>query len=193
MLADRQELSLHDSVQSHSVDCNAWALGDNDDQSALELEVDEESNVIGSLFTLGQLGEDQETTPSSATAGESHTLPDSGHWFEVAFCDAARSHDTECSDASVDQEDIGDDDGNSEDPFGDLERYLGLYLTGPLVEGEEIDGCESVGGVDGTGDENEDPEPGVGEGCQARRRPEVREVLYTSVWLLDAASTQRTM
>ena len=173
MLTNREKLGLHDGVQGHGVDRNTWSLSDNDDESALELEVDEESNVVGSLLTFRQLGEDQKTTPTSATAGESHTLPDSSHWLEVAFCHTAGAHDTECPDASVDQEDVGDNDGNGENPFGNFERYLRLYLTGPLVEGEEVHGGEGIGGVHGAGDEDEDPKPGVGEGCQARCRPEV--------------------
>lgn len=167
MLANWKELSLHDGVQSHRVDRNTRALGDNNDKSTLELEINKEGNVVGTLLTFRQLGEDQETAPSSTAAGEPHTLPNGSHWFKIAFCHTAGAHDTECPNASIDQEDVGDDDGNGEDPLGDFERHLRLYLTGPLVKGKEVHGGEGIGGIDGARDEDEDPKPGVGEGCQA--------------------------
>lgn len=157
VLTNREELSLHDSVQGHGVDCDTGALSNNDDESALELKVDEESNVVGPLLTFRQLSEDKESAPTAATAGEAHTLPDSSHWLQIAFRDTAGTHDTDCSNASVDQEYVGNNDRDGEDPFRDFERHLGLYLARPLVEGKEIDGGEGISGVDGAGDEDEDP------------------------------------
>lgn len=164
MFANRKELGLHNSVQGHGVDGDTGALSDNDDERALKLEVDEKGNVIGTLLTLCQLSKDQKAAPSSAAVGQPHRLPDSSHWLEVAFCHAARAHDPESPHTSVAQENIRDDDSDGEDPLGNLERYLGLYLAGPLIEGEKVDGSEGIGGVNSAGDEGEDPEPGVGKG-----------------------------
>ena len=88
VLANRQELSLHDGVQSHGVDRNTRPLSNNDDESALELEVHEEGNVVGTLLTLRQLSKDEETAPSSSAAGKPHTLPDSGHGLKITFSHA---------------------------------------------------------------------------------------------------------
>lgn len=162
MLTNWEQLGLHNSIQGHGIDRDAWALSDNDNKRTLELKVDEKSNVVGALLTLRQLSEDQEAAPPSATAGEPHTLPDSSHWLKIALCHTTGAHDPERSQESIGQEDVGDNDGNGKDPLGNLERYLRLYLTGPFIEGEEVDGGEGIGGVDGAGDENENPEPGVG-------------------------------
>jgi hypothetical protein len=79
------QLGLHDGVQSHSVDGCSGSLGNDDEKSALELEVYEERDVVGTLLTLGQLGEDQESPPTLSSLGDSHTLPDGSHRLEVAF------------------------------------------------------------------------------------------------------------
>jgi hypothetical protein len=44
-------------------------------------------------------------------------------------------------------------DTRREDPFRDLERYFRFYFPGPSVEVQEIDGCESIDGVNGYRDE----------------------------------------
>ena len=48
---------------------------------------------------------------------------------------------------------------------------------GGEAAGEEVDGGEGVGSVDGYGDEGEEPEPAVGEDGDAGARPEVGECL----------------
>jgi hypothetical protein len=53
-----------------------------------------------------------------------------------------------------------------------------LEVIGPAVlESEELDGGEGVCSVDGYGDEDEDPEPAVGEEGAARLGFEVVEIL----------------
>jgi hypothetical protein len=106
MLADWEQLGLHDSVQCHSVDGNARSLSDNDEQTALELEIDEQGHIVGAFLTLGQLGEDQEASITLTAPDESHTLPNSSQRLEVAFCDAACSSDTVRSPPSVNEEDV---------------------------------------------------------------------------------------
>ena len=64
-----KNLRLHDSVQCHGIDGDTWPLGDDDDERTLELEVNKECNVVGTLLTLRQLCEDQESSPSAAAAG----------------------------------------------------------------------------------------------------------------------------
>lgn len=146
----------------------------------LELKIDKKGNVVNSLLTLREFGKDQETSPSLASFGQAHTLPDGSKRLEVALSDAAGADDTERPDPSVGEKDIGDDDADGEDPLGYVEADLGTHLARPLVEGEEIDGSEGIGGVDGARDEDKHPQPNVGEGRQARGRLEVGEGLSKS-------------
>jgi len=52
-----------------------------------------------------------------------------------------------------------------------------LHLARPAIEGEEVNGGEGIGGVDGYGDDGEEPEPAVGENGDAGTRSEVGEGL----------------
>lgn len=106
MFADGDELCLHDSPQCHGVDGNAGALSDNDDEGAFELEVDEEGNVIDALAALGQLGEDQESTPALALLRQAHTLPDGSKRFHVALRYPARTYNANRAYPSVAKEEI---------------------------------------------------------------------------------------
>ena len=177
MISSWDNLGLHDGVQGHGVEGNARSLGDNKDQGALELEVDEEGNVVGALFTLGQLGEDQEAAPALARLCDAHTLQDSSQGLEVALGHTAHAHDAQSADPSIYKEDIGDYDGDGEDPLCDFKGNDGLDLARPLVKGQEVDGSEGIGSVDGAGDEDENPQPGVGKGREARSRLEVGQGL----------------
>jgi hypothetical protein len=152
-------------------------LSDNDEQSALELEVNEEGNVVGTLFTLGQFGKDEEAPPALTSLCDAHTLPDGSHGFEVAFRHTSRLDDAYGSEVSVEEEDVGDDDGYGKDPFCDFKRNRGLDLAGPIVEGEKIDGGEAVCEIDGARDDYENPEPDIGERSEAGGRPEIGKVL----------------
>jgi hypothetical protein len=111
----------------------------------LELEVHKEGNVVGTLLTLCQFSKDKETSPALARLGQTHTLPDGSQWLEVALCYTARAHDTDGPDSPIDEKDVGDDDGDGEDPFGDLKGHLWLHLTRPFVEGEQVDGGKGIG------------------------------------------------
>jgi hypothetical protein len=168
-------------------------LSDNDEQSALELEVDKERDVVGALFTLGQLGKDEKASPSLAGLGDAHTLPDGSHGFKVAFRHTARLDDTYGAVVAVQQEYVGDDDGYSEDPLGNIKRNGGLDLVGPVVECKQIDGGESISDVDGTRDDDEDPQPDVGEGREARRGLEVGQVLDSQHAIHVVGACIRTM
>jgi len=163
MVADWEELSLHDGVQSHGIDGNARTLRNDNEESALKLEVDEEGNVVGALLTLSELCEYEKSSPTLTALGDAHTLHDGGKWFEVAFCHAARLDNPQGTKPAVEQKHVGDNDGDGEDPFGNLEWDLGLDLARPIVEGEQVHCGEGVGGIDGARDEDEDPEPGIGQ------------------------------
>lgn len=154
---------------------------DNDEQCALELEVDEEGNVVGTLFAPRQLSKDEEAPPALSLFCDSHTLTDGGKWFEVAFRHTAGPEDTQGAEPAVQEKDIGYDDGDGKDPFGYLKRDLGLDLTRPVIEGEQVHCGEGIGGVNSTRDNDEDPQPGIGEWCKTRGRLEVAEVLHRSV------------
>lgn len=182
MVASGNDLGLHDGVQRHGVDCDSGALGDKDEQGALELEVDEKRNVVDALFTLCQLGKNQETAPALARRRDAHTLPDDSHGLEVALGHASGAHDAQGADVAVDEKNIGNDDGDGEDPLCDFKGHGGLDGAGPLVKGEKVDGSKGVGGVDGARNDDEDPQPGIGKGREARSRLEVGEGLATLVW-----------
>lgn len=93
--------------------------------------------------------------------GQSHTLEDGSKRLEIALGNAARAHDADCANPSVDQEGVGDDNADGEDPLGDVEIDFGLDLTRPFVEGEEIDSCKGIGSVDGTRHNDQDPQPDI--------------------------------
>lgn len=147
MIAYGKKLCLHDGVKSHGIDGDSRTLSDYDEEGALELKVDENSNVVGTLLGLGQFSKDQEASPTLTALCHTHTLPDSGKRLEIAFCHATGSHHAQGHDPSVQEEDVGNDDGNGKDPFGDLKGNLGLDLAGPFVEGQKIDGSKGIGGV----------------------------------------------
>jgi hypothetical protein len=159
----------------------------------LELKVHKERNVVGTLLTLCQFSKDKESSPALASLGQTHTLPDGSQWLEVALCHTARAHDTDGSDSSIDKKDVGDDDGDGEDPLGDLKGHLWLDLTGPFVEGEQVDGGEGIGCVDSTRDDDQNPQPHVGEGREAGAGPEIREVLSLSVCVAKSNLKIHTM
>lgn len=73
------------------------------------------------------------------------------------------------------------DDACGEDPFGDIEGNVWLDLSRPFIEGQKIDGRESINGVDGSGDYEREPEVTVCEGVEARRRVEIVETLRRMV------------
>ena len=50
-----------------------------------ELEVDKERNVIDTLLTSRQFGEDQKSLPSLATLCDAHTLDDGGERLKIAL------------------------------------------------------------------------------------------------------------
>jgi hypothetical protein len=173
---------LHDGIKGHGVDGSPRTLGNDDEEGALELKVDEKGDIVGAFLTPSQLGKDQEASPALAALCNSHTLPDGSHGFKIAFGYTAGLYDTYGTVVSVQKEDVGDDDGYGEDPFGNLERDRGLDLARPFLECEQIDGSKGVGDVDGAGNNDEDPEPNVGKGCEAGRGLEVGKVLSKSAY-----------
>jgi hypothetical protein len=148
----------------------------------LELEVDEKRNIINTLAASRQFSKDEEPAPPLPILAEAHTLEDGSQRLEVAFGDAARADDAPCSDPPVYEEDIGDDDADGEDPLGDSEADFGFDLARPFIESKEINGGEGVGGVDGDGHEDKEPQPDIREGRKAGRSFEIREGLLRSAY-----------
>jgi hypothetical protein len=58
-------------------------------------------------------------------------------------------------------------------------------LARPLVKSKEINSGKGIGGVDGAGDENKNPQPNIRERRETRRGFEVGEVLRQSVYVLE--------
>jgi hypothetical protein len=124
----------------------------------LEAEKGEQSNVLSSLFTLGQLGENEETLPT-LPAPQPNTLETRSQAVEEAFGDATAAHDGDGAEELVCQVGTGEKDTDGEDPFRNVEGdQLGrLDLGRPLVEGEKLVGCENVDGVDCAGNDKGNP------------------------------------
>lgn len=141
----------------------------------LELKVDKERQVINTLTASRQFGKDQESAPALTLICHAHTLPDDSERLKVALGDATRPNGTQSPDPSVEEEDVGHNDGDGEDPFDDVEADNRLDLTGPLIKGKEVDGREGIGSVDGDREDDENPQPAVGDGRKARARLEVGE------------------
>ena len=53
----------------------------------------------------------------------------------------------------------------------------GVYLRGPVVEGEQVDSDEDINAVDGDGNDEQEPEVAVRKRREAACRLEVFEVL----------------
>jgi hypothetical protein len=150
------------------------ALGYMTENPTFKLEMDKYGQIIDAFAAPRQLSKNQEPAPALTLLRQADTLEDSSKRFEIAFSDAARSDDAQSPIPSVYEEDVGNDDAHGEDPFRNIEAHDGVHLARPFIESEEINGCECIGGVDGNGYDDEDPEPDIGEWCEARVRFEVR-------------------
>lgn len=142
----------------------------------------EEGNVLGALFTLGELREDQESPPPSAVS-HPDTLQTRGQAVQEAFSDAPSAHDGYGTEVLVGEIGEGKEDADGEDPFRDVEgnKLSGLNLGGPFVEGKKLVGREHVDGIDGERDDQREPEVAVGERREARGGLEIIETLETKV------------
>lgn len=133
----------------------AWLL-------TLELEVREQRNVVHPGLALGQLGEEQEPAPTLPRP-RTDTLQLERQRIEIRIGDPPSPNDTERAEPFERDQHEGEQDADGEDPFRDGERDGGFDLAGPSVEGEQVDGGEHVGGEDGESDDDEEPQPDVGE------------------------------
>jgi hypothetical protein len=116
----------------------------------LEAEEGKQGNVLGALFTLGELGKDQEALPPPAIS-HPDTLQAGGQAVQEAFGNASSAHNGDGAEILVGQIGEGQEDADGEDPFRDVEgdKLGGLDLGGPSVESEKLVGGEHVDGVDG--------------------------------------------
>lgn len=69
------------------------------------------------------------------------------------------------------------DDTCREDPFRDIDGNVWLDLSRPFIEGKKIDCGEGIDGVNGSGDDQREPEIGICEGIPARCGFEIIETL----------------
>lgn len=129
----------------------------------MKVKVAEKSNVLGSLFTLGQGGENQESLPSFP-AKNAQTLEFRGQVIKEGFGDTSASHSPVGTNVLVDEVDSGEDDADGENPLcyvGRNER-LGLNLGRPLLlEGQELNHGKNVDNVNGARDTDGNPKVGV--------------------------------
>jgi hypothetical protein len=146
----------------------------------LKAEKGEEGNVLGALFTLGELREDQESLPSSAVS-HSDTFQTRSQAVQEAFGDAPSAHDGYGTEVLIGEIGKRKEDAHGEDPFRDVEgnKLSGLNLGGPFVKGEKLVGREHVDGIDGERDDQGKPEVAVGERREARGGLEIIETLET--------------
>lgn len=147
-----------------------------EDEPTLEAEKGEECNVLGTLLTLGQLCKDQESPPSLATA-ETNALQPHCQIVEKALSHTAPSHDALSTNMLVCKVDEGEDDADGEDPFRDIERDWRLNFGRPLVEDQQIDGCECVDAVNCYRQQEREVKVAVGSVCEEVARLEVVELL----------------
>ena len=148
----------------------------------MEAEKGEEGNVFGTLFTLGELREDQESLPPSAVS-HSDTLQTRSQAVQEAFGDAPSAHNGHGAEVLISEIGEGKKNADGEDPFRDVEgdKLSGLNLGGPSVEGKKLIGREHVDGIDCERDDLGEPEVAVGERREARGGLEIIETLKTEV------------
>jgi hypothetical protein len=174
------KVGLHDRPQRDGIDDLAGSIGEDGVHPELEGEVGVKRDILGSLLTFGQFGEDKETLPPAAFLGEhSETLNTNGKRVQVASCDTARAHRTDSKHPSVNQESEGYENTDSENPTRDSERNSGLDATAPAREGEQINSCKGIGSINGKRDKQKHPEEKVGDGCPAGVGFEIIEVLQS--------------
>jgi hypothetical protein len=87
------------------------------------------------------------------------------------------AHDTQGTKPLVDANGPRKHDAAGKYPFRNAEGDGGLDGAGPSAELEELNSCEGVGGVYGNGDEDDNPDPHIGEEGKARLVLEIGEVL----------------
>jgi hypothetical protein len=149
----RDDVSGEDGVQGHGVDALARTFGEDDAKGGFEGEVDEKGDIIGTLFTLGELGEDQEAPPTLI----SHTLDVDGQWVEEVISDSAPSDDADGANPFVEAKGPRDENANGEDPLAVFEVQSGFDAGAPTVESQQVDGREGIDHVDGDTDKGHDP------------------------------------
>lgn len=78
IFAFREEIGLHDGVEGHGVDGLSGPFGKEDPDSASELEVGEEGDVVRAFLAFGEGCEDEEALPPLSLAVESDALERAG-------------------------------------------------------------------------------------------------------------------
>lgn len=106
--------------QRQGVDDLSWSRAEDDSNPRLEREVGEERHILGTLLTLRQLREDQETLPATALAKDANGLESDGQGIEVALSHGAALDNQMCSDVLVYDIDPRRNDAAGEDPFRDV-------------------------------------------------------------------------
>jgi hypothetical protein len=110
------------------------------------LEIDKDSNPSGLLLTFSQFTENQKPF---ITSGDPEGLPRYGKRVEIIIGDAVSFHDANSTDPFVKEKSPREQDTATENPFLDIKVDFGLNLTGPFVEGKQVDGGKGIKSVDG--------------------------------------------
>lgn len=105
MLTAREEVHLHDRVQSDSVDDLTGSIGEDGVHPEFEREVGVESDILCTLLTLGQLRENEEPLPSTALgAKDAKRLNAHSQRVQIVPSDATGAQCAVCQDPPVDEE-----------------------------------------------------------------------------------------
>lgn len=112
-----------------------------------ERKVGEESHIFGTLPMLGQSSKDQKPSPTSAIGARADTLYPDSKGVEITCSNYARFDCADRFKPPVNEEDEGEKDAPSKNPFRDLERYYRFDLPAPTVEEQEVRSSKSINPV----------------------------------------------
>ena len=154
---------IHADFHQYSVSSHTHTLSRREELLTLEREVREQGNVLSSLAVLGELREDKEPPPSTAVLAHADTLNPHGEGIQIALGDASGTNRPDGAKPAQNQQNKRDNDADGEHPARRRKGNGGLNLAGPAREGEKIDGGKGVDAIHGEGNEEENPQPEVGE------------------------------
>lgn len=156
----------------------AWPVGKDRIHPRFKREVCEQSYVLGSFLTLGQLREYQKAFPS---ASWEHTLDTHSEGIQITARDTLGAYRTNGIHPSVNQESERDDNAHCIDPTRHGEWNRGLDLSGPLRKHQQVDGGKRIDAIHGQGNNEEKPEPEVREGGETGLRLEIVDILDSMI------------
>lgn len=141
----------------------------------LKAKVRKKGDILGTLFTLGELRKDEEPSEPLPRA-KTNRLPAHSKTVQIDLGNVASLDLSSSADPFEAEIDKGQDDAAREDPSGNVDGNGRVDFGRPSVEDEKLDGSEGVDSVDGERDDEADPEGDVGEDGTAALGLEVAEV-----------------